>query len=94
MQNSAAAIGDGRVLASAFQDTRNKSLTLAKQPKRGLDESVLDLLLAAHRDLAQDVMARAARITGTTQQLSDALARLERAIEAARRGAETRKTLS
>jgi hypothetical protein len=46
--------------------------------------ALLDDLLAMQRDLAGDVMPRAARITGTSQLLHDVRTRLDAAIGAAR----------
>jgi hypothetical protein len=46
--------------------------------------ALLDDLLAMQRDLAGDVMPRAARITGTSQLLHDVRVRLDAAIGTAR----------
>jgi hypothetical protein len=45
---------------------------------------LLELLRDAHRELADDVMLRAARITATTPQHAAILSRLEQAIETTR----------
>jgi len=45
---------------------------------------LLELLRTAHRRLADDVMLRAARITGTTSQYASILSDLEEAIETTR----------
>ena len=44
---------------------------------------LLDALVAARRDLAEGLMPRAARITGTTQQLARVIMQIEMAIRVA-----------
>ncbi len=45
---------------------------------------LLDVLLATRGELSEGVMPRAARITGTSQQLAQVISRIEVAIRAAR----------
>jgi hypothetical protein len=44
---------------------------------------LLDALAAARRDLAEGLMPRAARITGTSQQLAGVIMQIEKAIRVA-----------